>query len=396
LLHGEAAWSLIVQLSTSDTMVYLDDRSRRGVNAIVVNLIEHQYSAHPPSNAAGNAPFSTPGDFSTPAAAYFGHVDTVIDLAASKGIVVMLFPAYLGLALSEGWRDEMAKMGAGSAPKCTAYGNFLGQRYASKKNILWMWGGDDTPTNEPAVENCMKAIRDAIVAAAPGVTSAHWAPESTSLDEPAFKDSIHAVGVYTYMQDLQARCRATRAMQPRRPTFMIETCYEGEDIRGCSTASSEARRRQFWGWLGCGAGQIYGIGGMWQFSSNWKNLLGSPVSRSASRLRAIAEQVSWNTLSPDDSLVTAGRTPNRPDLDVYAARTADQKQAVIYLSPNASAQITVDLTRLTSAVTGIWQDPTDNHSVAAGDGLTGSHVFTRPAGNNNGGDNDWVLVLTTP
>ncbi|HMG56611.1 MAG TPA: putative collagen-binding domain-containing protein, partial [Kofleriaceae bacterium] len=100
----------------------------------------------------------------------------------------------------------------------------------------------------------------------------------------------------------------------------------------------------------------------------------------------------------DDALVTAGRvTPNQPALEVIATRTADHKQAVIYMPPGGPAQITVDLTLLSGAVTAICQDPTADHSVAAGDGLTDSvHVFTRPAGNNNGGDNDWVLVLTVP
>jgi hypothetical protein len=46
-------------------------------------------------------------------------------------------------------------------------------------------------------------------------------------------------------------------------------------------------------------------------------------------------------------------------------------------------------------VTATWQDPTADHSVAAGDGLLGSHVFITP-GTNDGGDGDWVLVLTAP
>jgi hypothetical protein len=48
-----------------------------------------------------------------------------------------------------------------------------------------------------------------------------------------------------------------------------------------------------------------------------------------------------------------------------------------------------------SPVTATWQDPTANHSIAAGNGLTGSHVFKTP-GSNDGGDSDWVLVLTAP
>jgi hypothetical protein len=404
LLHGEAAWSLIAQLTTADTMQYLADRHRRGVNAILVNLIEAFYSDHPPSNATGDAPFTTKDDFSTPNEAYFGHADQVIDLAASQGMAVLLFPSYLGLQAKEGWRDQMSTMGAtAGAPKCAGYGRFLGQRYAGKKNIVWMWGGDYNPKDDPALEGCMKAISDAIRSASPGaLASAHWAFDQTSLDEKAFVDSLDLVGVYNYQDSLQDVCRSARADSLRMPTYLIETCYEYETVQArCSPDPFDVRRRQFWGWLGCGAGQIYGIGGpmssLWQFSSSWQDKLGSPAAVSASRLLAIAQQVSWQTLSPDDALVTTGQgSPGMPDA-VIATRTADHKQAVIYIPPSAASTITVDLTRLDGSVTATWQDPTADHSVAAGNGLTdGSHVFKTPPGNNNGGDSDWVLVLTAP
>jgi len=404
LLHGEAAWSLIAQLTTAQTMQYLADRHRRGVNAILVNLIEAFYSNHPPSNAAGDPPFIVAStniadvDFSMPSEAYFAHADQVIDLAASQGIAVLLFPSYLGLMAQEGWRNQMSTMGA---TKCASYGRFVGQRYAGKKNIVWMWGGDYTPTMGSSLEACMKAISDAIRAAAPGaLASAHWAFDRTSRDEQAFVDAIDLVGVYNYQDSLQDICRSARTDSPRMPTYLIETCYEGETVQSrCSPDPFDARRRQFWGWLGCGAGQIYGIGGLWQFSSTWQDDLGAPAAVSASRLLAIAQQVSWQTLSPDDALVTAGKgSTGMPD-EVIATRTADHKQAVIYIPPaippSGASTITVDLTQLSGSVTATWQDPTADHSVAAGNALTGSHVFQTP-GNNDGGDSDWALVLTAP
>jgi hypothetical protein len=83
-----------------------------------------------------------------------------------------------------------------------------------------------------------------------------------------------------------------------------------------------------------------------------------------------------------------------PD-EVIATRTADHKQAVIYIPPSSASTITVDVTRLTGSVTATWQDPTADHSVAAEDKPAGSHTFKTP-GLNSGGDTDWVLVLTAP
>ena len=76
-ITGEAAWSVIAQPSDADAEIYLADRAARGFNAIIVNLIEHQYADHAPADRHGDAPFSGPV-FSTPNEAYFAHADQVI------------------------------------------------------------------------------------------------------------------------------------------------------------------------------------------------------------------------------------------------------------------------------------------------------------------------------
>src|SRR5215467_4135784 len=76
LIQGEAPWSLIVGLTTNEVNLYLSDRHAKGVNFLVVNLIEHQYAGgdNPflaPTNRYGQPPFLTPGDFTTPNEPYF-------------------------------------------------------------------------------------------------------------------------------------------------------------------------------------------------------------------------------------------------------------------------------------------------------------------------------------
>jgi hypothetical protein len=391
LLHAEAAWSLIAQLDTAGAMQYLADRHARGVNAVLVNLIEHKFADNAPRNAAGEAPFTIAGDFTTPNEAYFAHADQVIDLAASQGIAVLLTPSYLGYqGGDEGWFQEMSAL---PATKCRSYGDFVGRRYATRRNIIWVWGGDYTPLAGSAGETCMKAIRDGIRAAglaAPpaALATAHWDHPATSLAEPAFADSVDLVGVYTYDPDLPA-CRAARAVTPRKPSFLLETTYENEH----SASTSDVRRQQWWGLLGCGAGEIAGNKPIWLFGSGWPQQLGSPVSLGEARMFEIAQQVAWQLLALDDALITTGH--GTEIAEVAATRTSDSAQALIYLPPNAAPTITVDLTRMRGAVTATWQDPTAAKSVAAGSGLTGSVAFTTP-GVNAGGDRDWVLVLTAP
>ena len=85
LLHGDTAWSLVAQLTKEETEEYLENRRHKGLNAILVNLIEYYYADNPPKNKYGDGPFTTPGDISTPNEAYFAHADWVIRTAHEKG-----------------------------------------------------------------------------------------------------------------------------------------------------------------------------------------------------------------------------------------------------------------------------------------------------------------------
>jgi hypothetical protein len=245
-----------------------------------------------------------------------------------------------------------------------------------------------------SLETCLKAIRDAVLAASPAGTlsTTHWAPGVPPRSQGTFAGAIDIVGVYSYF-DVVGPCRAERAVIPRKPTFLMETCYEHETFNSCTATTAEVRRRQWWGFLACGAGEISGNRPIWHFGTGWQQQLASPGSNSQVRLVTIANSVRWHTLAIDDALITAGRGNGYSE--VVPARTTDRKQALIYISPTAASSFTVDLDRMSGPVTATWQDPTAVRSMSAGDNLTGRRAFTRP-GNNAGGDPDWVLVLTSP
>src|SRR5262249_1827675 len=122
---------------------YLDDRRRRGFNAILVNLIEHKFCSQPPRTRAGLAPFGKPDRFVAPNPAYFDFAEQVVRKADAQGIVVFLCPAYLGYdGGDEGWFQEIR---AGGRQALHDYGRFIGERFRSHPNIIWTIGGDFTP-----------------------------------------------------------------------------------------------------------------------------------------------------------------------------------------------------------------------------------------------------------
>ena len=140
---GDAAWSLIAQLSKADADTYLANRQQKGVNLVLVNLIDTVFATNAPKNFYGDPPF-TGATFATPNEAYFAHADYVINSAAQKGITVLLDPLYLGYACGdEGWCSEVQ---AASSATIQSWGQYVGNRYNNYDNIIWVIGADTDPT----------------------------------------------------------------------------------------------------------------------------------------------------------------------------------------------------------------------------------------------------------
>jgi len=141
-IHGEAAWSLVVQLSLDDVDRYLADRRQRGIDALLVSLIEHHYSDNPPLNVDGDPPFDGGDSFGSLNEAYFAHVDAVLRRLLDSNMLVFLFPAYLGYeGGEEGWFGEMSAL---TLDRCQAYGRLLGTRYRDFPNIVWVLQKQET------------------------------------------------------------------------------------------------------------------------------------------------------------------------------------------------------------------------------------------------------------
>jgi hypothetical protein len=95
---GDSPQALIGNASLSDADTYFADRQANGFDTVLIDLVCDSYTG---CNADGTtydgvAPFTTPGDLTTPNEAYFSRADTYIQDAASHNLVVMLDPIETG------------------------------------------------------------------------------------------------------------------------------------------------------------------------------------------------------------------------------------------------------------------------------------------------------------
>ena len=258
LLHGDSAWSLVVELDEGEARQYLDDRRARGFNVVLTSAIENKFSSQPPLNAAGAAPFVGRA-FGTPNEAYFEHLDWLVSEAAQRGITLLLVPAYLGYSgTDEGWYAEVV---AASNADMRAYGEFLGERYRNAPNIVWVIGGDQNPsaTARTRTEQMAAGLR----AVDPGhLMTAHTGPNQNAAEVWGSSSWLDVDNVYSYGAPADAVAQAYGA-NPVRPVFFMEGVYENEQ-----GADDSLIRTQAWASLLSGAsGQIFGNNPIWHFDT---------------------------------------------------------------------------------------------------------------------------------
>jgi hypothetical protein len=392
LIHGEAAWSLITQLRREDAETYLEDRRRRGFNAITVNLLEHRFASNAPANAYDDPPFLVPGDFGAPNEAYFAHADWVLRRAAEKGMLALLAPAWLGYqGSSDGWYREMLAAGL---RKLRDYGRFLGKRYSAFTNILWMHAGDYNPPQKDLVRAVAQGIlefdRNAL-------HTAHCAPETAALEYWAGEPWLSVNNIYTYKAVWRAALKQY-ARTERLPFFLIESKYENES--GIS-GPQRMRAQAYHALLSGASGQVFGNNPIWRFDGppmepspiSWTEALNSPGTQSMTALREMLTALPWWKLEPDrnGSLLTGGQGSGFER--AVAAKAADGSIGLIYL-PTARA-IQVETRDLGDGnLSTRWYDPAGGtYSTAVASRQSGSTRSYVPQSTNNAGSSDWVLIL---
>lgn len=392
-MQGDTAWSLIAQLSREDADLYLRDRKARGFNTLLVNLIEHRFADRAPANIYGDKPFLVDGDYSSPNETYFKHADWVLRRASELGFLVLLAPSYAGYGgWSDGWYQEMVGNGK---QKLRDYGRFVGRRYASLDNILWVQGGDYNVPDKDLV----RAIADGIRETDPGALhTAHNSPETAALDYWHGEPWLAVNNVYTY-GSVSTAALNQYVHGGDLPFFLMESAYENEH----EADEQQVRMQAYQAILSGASGQIFGNNPMWYFDGpgiypapmGWKQSLDSPGARSMTLLGNLVSSLKWWLLEPDvdGKLLVGGKGSDKARVVSAAAR--DGSFALVYLP--TSKEITLDLGRLSGEkIKARWRDPTSGNllPIEGSPFAPGRQTF-RPVRLNQGGFTDWVLELTS-
>ena len=422
---GRTAWC-ILSAPEDGYQQFLQNSLWYGYNAIEISALCHwPTSNHPPFNGQMEAPFlkrlnGQPWDgglvfkniqteapnLLTPNEKYWRYLDSLLNYCGRRGIMVFLFPAYVGYDFKEqGWGQELL---ANGPERVQAYGAWFARRYKQRKNIVWMLLGDFGRFNEAQQQAEAALIRG--LKSVKGQQSALYTAESFSGENANenifFGKEMTINGCYTWdtVKTVPMVCRRGYASKPAMPSFLLEEPYDEEGPDGNHynpNAVQPVRRFQWWGWLSTVGGYVAGNGYIWPFTDTvWRNHLDTRATQDMGRLNRFIKQQPWWQLQPSGlggmpELVAD--TGNSDTLASFVAASAskDRTLLIAYLPPAHRGPVSVNMGVLKGPVRARWYDPTNAQWLPAAPGRLankGLHSFT-PPGLNNAGDADWVLEL---
>lgn len=356
---GETAWELFHRLSFEEVEMFLENRREKGFTVIQAVILPEENGLVIPS-VNGEVPL-VDMDISKPNEQYFLFVDSIVKLAASKGLFMGLLPT---------WGDKVDKQW-GQGPvvfdqeNAYDYGAWLGKRYKDYPNIIWINGGDRACKGNEAVWNALaRGIHSAdtnhLMSFHPlgGRSSSECFHQAEWLDFNMLQSGHSERYIPNYLQIM-----ADYALEPPKPCMDAEPIYEshpfGWNPKNGTAGEEDVRRAAYWALFSGAHGHTYGNHCIWQFYSSevkpvnyppmaWQKAMDLPGAWDMIHVRRLMESRPMLDRYPDQSIILKG---DECSINHIAA-TQGSGYAFVYLPSNREVQI--DFSRIKGETFKTW------------------------------------------
>ncbi|MFM9908749.1 MAG: glycoside hydrolase family 140 protein [Chitinophagaceae bacterium] len=407
---GDTGWELFHRLKKEEIANYLDNRSEKGFN-LIQSVILAEFNGLKKANRYNQLPLKNL-DPTQPNETYFELIDWTVKEAMKRNIFMGLLPT---------WGDKVAMIwGEGplvfNLSNAYTYGLFLGRRYRSYQNIVWILGGDRPATNDsndwrPIWRAMAKGIKEGTQGKAIFTYHISGGERSTSFDLHSEEwlainmmqsghGGGHDVPVWNWIE-------RDRLLKPAKPTLDSEPNYEDHPVNPWpkwDPANGYFRdydvRKQCYRSVFAGAcGVTYGHHSIWQFYSKreeiinyadryWQDALDRPGAFQVGYLRKLIESRPFLNRIPDQSIIAEGQGEKGEYATAF--RDEDGNYLMVYLP--VGKKIVVNTSGIKGKeLTLCWFNPRTgkyNKSIIVSNRKT--IAITSPS---TGIENDWVLLI---
>ena len=270
------------------------------------------------------------------------------------------------------------------------YGRFLGARYKTYDNILWVMGGDWYGAE--ALPKTRAIVRGLQATDQPRLFTAHNARQSSALDTYAAERRGSASTPRTRSVCRLLAVAAARRTLDQRTRVMPFVYFEGSDTRTNPTGQPRCLRSQaYWpvsdGRLWAASLATHPI---WLFNPGWPSLRSTRTgARGMTQYGRLFGSRAWSKLVPDytGAFLVTGRGSFGADYAASAV-TSDGATGIVYTP--AQRALGIDMSKIAGGTARAWWfDPATGTATLIGDfpASRNPQVFTPPTAQ------DWVLVI---
>jgi Protein of unknown function (DUF4038)/Putative collagen-binding domain of a collagenase len=361
---GDTAWPLFAQYSKTQAEAYLQNRSEKGFTVIqgvlAWGLGSGMEQKTPMANALGQKPWLN-DDPSTPNPAYFEHVDQLVQFANQKGLVLAMLPT---------WGFYVKESPVVNMKNARAYGRWLGARYKSAPNVVWVNGGDRTPTGfEDVFRELARGLRE-------GDGGAHlityhpcgWRSSAQFFHAEDWLD-FNMIETWTEWSKIYPAVVSDSLRAPRKPVVLGEGAYENGPEYPQGPITPLIVRRQAWWTVMAGGFHTYGQNQMWRMETDWDKSFDTPGADQVCLMKRIVTSLPWPDLVPDQGVFATGIGSER-SLNA-AMRSSDGKRVLVYLASPTTVFLHLDKIEAKNAKA-TWISPVTGERKDAGTYATGN------------------------
>jgi hypothetical protein len=399
---------------------YFATRAAQGYNGVEVSMFSQTNLAggHNGPDGDGVYPWGTSSldPTQTPNPTFWARRDHFISQAAAKGF-------YVFLNASTAMLDQGAFTASWTTAQWQAYGTFLGNRYGSARNIMWIVGDDYFGDLDANLTAFLTALRAAGGTQPMSYQAYQEATSRLDIFHPASTNNVGGTDLwgkahadynwgysYNVVYDVVEKAGLENDTLPPIPYMFGDGVFLNTGFTGI-TSDNYGRRMIWWGLSSGSKSFNLGDNHTWQWDTGSQTEIAT-ASFYNTQVPAIMNYwrslTGWHRLIADTSsqLVTGGRGTHISAIDsggggtayttntdsyVTASRTPDGTLAVIYMSH--ASTITIDESKMVAGYTATWVDPASGATSTATPGPT---YNSGSKGSNSVGDADWVLVLAQP
>jgi len=413
---GDTSWH-VHAMTTEEMDEYISIRKAQGFTVIQC-AVGFPADRKDRVNTYGHHAFGGPKhrDIGRPNESYWKTIDLWFRKLEDAGLYA---------AVVSFWGDR-TNLGRYSKDEIYSYFKWLGHRYRSQNNIVWLTLGEGTDwrCDRNKVLAALRGLRDGDTGSKLVSIHSIWGNSTTTrgyhchvdfnnwqtsqwgwptelpVKDPAYrrKRDPTMAGYWRVWEAIEADYQR----EPVKPVIDAEAWYEGSGpvgdpkaiFRNGGARAYHVRRRAYFTVFAGAAGHTYGAQGVWDKKTDstktWRSALELPGARQVGHLGQLLGSRPVLTRIPDQSLIVRGQSDDY-DSHVQATRGSDGSYAFIYIADGH--EISVDLTNLSNRkIKATWFSPRYGRYTDLGEFRNVSSQTFDPPGIARVG-NDWVLVL---